>query len=459
LEKESELVEKVETDGKITYKATAHAAQERLSKILQEISELSSKQTQLQERWQLEKQTMEHLQKTKSQIEAVKQQISTAEREFNLNRAAELKYGKLTELEKQLDEAEIALNRARSDGFALFRDQVTADDIAEVVSRATGIPVQNLLESERQKLLRLESHLHDRVVGQKQAVTAVASAIRRARTGMNDPQRPIGSFLFLGPTGVGKTELARALAQFLFDDDSAMIRLDMSEYMEKHSVSRLIGAPPGYVGYEEGGQFSEAVRRHPYSVVLFDEIEKAHSDVFNLLLQVLDDGRITDSQGRVIDCKNTVIIMTSNLGSEYILEAMPMDEAAYAQMEAKVLATLRQHFRPEFLNRIDETVIFRALTKSEIAQIVSQQIRRLQTRISHQQLQIQVSDRAKAYLAERGYEPAFGARPLKRVVQREIENPIAELILQHKFLGGAVISIDLDEHSNRLTFAITPLPV
>jgi ATP-dependent Clp protease ATP-binding subunit ClpB len=452
LEKENELLERVETGGKVIYKASGtSASQERLSKINQEISELLEKQAQLSDRWQKEKETIERLQSIKEQINQVKLEIATAEREFNLNRAAELKYGKLTELEKQLDQAEAELNRARSDGFALFRDQVTADDIAEVVSRSTGIPVKNLLESERQKLLRLESHLHSRIVGQEEAVSSVASAIRRARAGMKDPNRPIGSFLFLGPTGVGKTELARALAQFLFDDDNAMIRLDMSEYMEKNSVSRLIGAPPGYVGYEEGGQFSEAVRRRPYSVVLFDEVEKAHADVFNILLQVLDDGRITDSQGRVVDCKNVVIIMTSNLGSDYILDVAG-DASKYETMRQRVMETLQKNFRPEFLNRIDEIVIFHALNQAQIAEIATLQIKRIEQRLADQQIRITLTDSAKAYIAEKGYEPSFGARPLKRVLQREIENPLANLILEGKLTQNKGVVIDFAD--GNLTFQV-----
>jgi ATP-dependent Clp protease ATP-binding subunit ClpB len=450
LSREDDLIERVENEGKIVYKALGSSSQERLLKITQEIAELARKQTELNDRWQREKETIENLQNIKEQIDRVKQQIETAEREFNLNRAAELKYGRLTELEKLLDEAEVALNHTRADGFSLFRDQVTADDIAEVVSRSTGIPIKNLLESERQKLLKLEAHLHDRVIGQEEAVSSVASAIRRARAGMKDPNRPIGSFLFLGPTGVGKTELARALAHLLFDDDTAMIRIDMSEYMEKHSVSRLIGAPPGYVGYEEGGQFSEAVRRHPYSVVLFDEVEKAHSDVFNILLQVLDDGRITDSQGRVIDCKNTVIIMTSNLGSDYILEVVG-DENRYQEMHDRVMETLRKNFRPEFLNRIDETVIFHALSKSEIARIADLQIQRLQQRLEEQKIQLHLTPSAKEYIAEKGYVPAFGARPLKRLLQKEVENAIATYILEGKFDNDRTITIDY--HQDHLVFS------
>jgi len=331
----------------------------------------------------------------------------------------------------------------------LAREQVTEDDIAEIVARWTGIPVTSLLESERQKLLKLESHLHERVVGQEEAVTSVASAIRRARAGMQDPNRPIGSFLFLGPTGVGKTELARTLAQFMFDTDSAMIRIDMSEYMEKHSVSRLLGAPPGYIGYEEGGQLSEAVRRHPYSVILFDEIEKAHPDVFNILLQVLDDGRITDSQGRLIDCKNTVIIMTSNIGSEYILDIAD-DDSKYEEVRRRVTDALRNNFRPEFLNRIDETVIFQALSKSEIKAIALLQIKRIEQRLADQKLSLILSPEARDYIAAVGYDPIYGARPLKRAIQREIENPIATKILEGAFVSGNTIAIAFED--KKLTF-------
>ena len=446
LQKEDDYasLERVEQDSRVVYKnKSAQAAMERLTRINKEIGDLKEKQTGLNLQWQTEKDTIDRVQTLKEQIDQIKLQIEQAERDYNLNRAAELKYGKLTELEKDLDDADLELDRARVNGSTLFREQVTEDDIAEIVARWTGIPVKSLLESERQKLLQLESHLHDRVVGQEEAVVSVSSAIRRARAGMKDPGRPIGSFIFLGPTGVGKTELARALAQFMFDTDTAMVRIDMSEYMEKHSVSRLIGAPPGYVGYEEGGQLSEAVRRHPYSVILFDEVEKAHPDVFNILLQVLDDGRITDSQGRVVDCKNTVIIMTSNIGSEFILDVLD-DESKYEEMRRRVMESLRSTFRPEFLNRIDDTVIFHALSKSEIKSIAGLQIKRIEERLADQKINLKISAAAQDLIATIGYDPVFGARPLKRAIQREIENPIATKILEGAFPPGSTISITVE---------------
>jgi ATP-dependent Clp protease ATP-binding subunit ClpB len=425
------------------------ASKERLGKIEQELANLMERQRELSARWQMEKEAIERLQNLKAERDAVKLQIEQAEQKYDLNRAAELKYGKLMELERQIQEQEAYLAKLQANGEPLLREQVTPEDIAEIVSRWTGIPVTSLMESEKQKLLRLEAHLHQRVVGQDEAVAAVAAAIRRARAGLKDPNRPIGSFLFMGPTGVGKTELARALAEFLFDSSEAMVRIDMSEYMEKHSVSRLIGAPPGYVGYEEGGQLSEAVRRRPYSVVLFDEVEKAHPDVFNILLQVLDDGRITDSQGRTVDFKNTIIIMTSNIGSELILE-IGGDESRYEEMKSQVLTLLRHHFRPEFLNRVDEIIIFHALTREQIRQIVSLQMRRVEQLLADQQIEILLTEEAKDYLAEMGYDPVFGARPLKRVIQREIENPIATKLLENEFLPGDRILVDVA--NERLVF-------
>lgn len=433
----------LQKENDLTGKA-AQATAERLDRIQTEITKLQNKQAYLNELWKTEKEAIEVIKSLKEEINQTRRKIEQAEREFDLNLAAELKYNRLTDLEKQLDEAELQINRAQEDGYSLFREQVTENDIAEIVARWTGIPVNSLLESERQKLLKLESHLHDRVIGQIEAVASVASAIRRARAGMQDPNKPIGSFLFLGPTGVGKTELARALAHFLFNSDHAMIRIDMSEYMEKHTVSRLIGAPPGYVGYEEGGQFSEAVRRRPYSVVLLDEIEKAHPDVFNILLQVLDDGRITDSQGRLIDCKNTIIIMTSNIGSEYMLEGSGEEN------KQRVMLALQKNFRPEFLNRIDEIVVFHALGKEEMKEIVKLQLKRITDRLAEQKLSIVLTPEAEDFIVETGYNPAFGARPLKRAIQRTLENPIATAILAGEFTPGDVIKVRLTD--NHLVF-------
>ncbi len=377
-------------------------------------------------------------------------QIEQAERAYDLNTAAQLKYGKLEAVQRDREIQEAKLLEIHAQGAALLREEVTAADIAEIVARWTGIPVTRLLESERQKLLQLESHLHQRVVGQEEAVEAVAAAIRRARSGMKDPSRPIGSFLFMGPTGVGKTELAKALAQFLFDAEDSTIRLDMSEYMEKHSVARLIGAPPGYVGYEEGGQLSEAVRRKPYAVILLDEVEKAHPDVFNVLLQVLDDGRITDSQGRSVDFRNAVIVMTSNIGSEHILDVSG-DEARYGEMENRVMAALRKHFRPEFLNRIDDTIIFHTLGRRELSAIVGLQIKRIEQLLADQKIALEMTPAAMDHIAESGFDPTYGARPLKRALQRELQNPIATKILENAFGEGDTILIDLQ--GDRLSFS------
>ena len=435
------------------------ASRDRLAKLEQLLANLTEQQRELNARWQMEKQALEEVQRLKAERDAVKLQIEQAEQKYDLNLAAELKYGKLMQLEQQIQAREAKLASQQADGEPLLREQVTAEDIAEIVSRWTGIPVTSLLESERQKLLKLEEHLHSQVIGQEEAVTAVAAAIRRARAGMSDPQRPIGSFLFLGPTGVGKTELAKALAEFLFDTRDAMVRIDMSEYMEKHSVSRLVGAPPGYVGYDEGGQLSEAIRRRPYAVVLFDEVEKAHPDVFNILLQVLDDGRITDSQGRTVDFKNTIIIMTSNIGSDVILD-IGGDDSRYEEMRATVLLALRQNFRPEFLNRIDEIIIFHALTKPQLRQIVTLQMKRVEKLLADQKIGLVLSDEAKDYLAEVGYDPVYGARPLKRVIQREVENPIATKLLEGEFVPGDTIevSVDLERLHFKKRLAADPVP-
>jgi ATP-dependent Clp protease ATP-binding subunit ClpB len=355
-------------------------------------------------------------------------------------------------VQRDREAKEAQLLEIQNQGSTLLREQVTEADIAEIVAKWTGIPVNRLLASERQKLLQLENHLHQRVIGQQEAVAAVSAAIRRARAGMKDPSRPIGSFLFMGPTGVGKTELARALAQFLFDSDDALVRLDMSEYMEKHSVSRLVGAPPGYVGYEEGGQLSETVRRRPYSVVLLDEVEKAHPDVFNILLQVLDDGRITDSQGRVVDFRNTVIVMTSNLGSDYILDVSG-DDSKYEMMQTRVTNALRSHFRPEFINRVDDIILFHALSRSEMRHIIRIQLKRVEKLLQEQKISLEISAAACDYLVEAGYDPVYGARPLKRAIQRQVENPLATKLLENTFISGDTIFIDIGEQG--LTFSKT----
>ncbi|QLE57557.1 ATP-dependent chaperone ClpB [Nostoc sp. TCL26-01] len=423
---------------------------ERLERIELEIANLTAKQQDLTNQWQGEKQVLEAISALKKEEDALRVQIEQAERAYDLNKAAQLKYGKLEGVQRDREAKEAKLLELQSQGSTLLREQVTEADIAEIVAKWTGIPVNRLLESERQKLLQLESHLHQRVIGQEEAVAAVAAAIRRARAGMKDPSRPIGSFLFMGPTGVGKTELARALAQFLFDSEDALVRLDMSEYMEKHSVSRLVGAPPGYVGYEEGGQLSEVVRRHPYSVVLLDEVEKAHPDVFNILLQVLDDGRITDSQGRTVDFRNTVIVMTSNIGSEHILDVSG-DDSQYEVMRNRVMDALRSHFRPEFLNRVDDTILFHTLSRSEMRHIIRIQLKRVESLLREQKISFEISPAACDFLVERGYDPIYGARPLKRAIQREIENPLATKLLENTFIAGDTILIDQAETG--LTFS------
>jgi ATP-dependent Clp protease ATP-binding subunit ClpB len=376
----------------------------------------------------------------KEQIENAQRAVEEAQRAGALEKAAELRYSRLPELERQLAAKEQELQSFQTRARQLFKLEVDEEDIAEVVSRWTGIPISKLMEGEREKLVHMEERLRDRIVGQDDAVRAVADAVRRARAGLKDPNRPIGSFIFLGPTGVGKTELARALAEFLFDDEHAMIRLDMSEYQEKHTVSRLIGAPPGYVGYEEGGQLTEAVRRRPYSVVLFDEIEKAHPDVFNALLQILDDGRLTDGQGRVVNFKNTVVIMTSNIGSQYLQE---MQDAPPAQVEKAVMNALRQHFRPEFLNRVDDIILFHRLTEEQLEEIVEIQLRRLEKVLSDQHISLELTPAAKRRLAREGFDPVYGARPLKRVIQREIVNPLSMQLLGGELKDGDRVRVDV----------------
>nr|WP_315862231.1 ATP-dependent chaperone ClpB [Halomicronema hongdechloris] len=433
----------------------SRSAQERLERIQQEIDQLAEKQQTLTGQWQSEKQTLEAINTLKEEEDQLRVQIEQAERAYDLNTAAQLKYGRLETVQREREAKEAQLLEIQARGSTLLREQVSEADIAEIVAKWTGIPVNRLLESERQKLLQLESYLHQRVIGQEEAVAAVAAAIRRARAGMKDPGRPIGSFLFMGPTGVGKTELARALAECLFDTEASLVRIDMSEYMEKHAVSRLVGAPPGYVGYEEGGQLSEAVRRHPYSVVLLDEVEKAHPDVFNILLQVLDDGRITDGQGRLVDFRNTVIVMTSNIGSDHILDVAGSD-AQYEAMRKRVMQALRSHFRPEFLNRVDDLILFHALGRQQLRQIVAIQVQRIQRLLADQKLQIELSESALDYIAEVGYDPVYGARPLKRAIQKELENPIATKILENAFPAGSIIQAERADGS--LQFHCTPPP-
>jgi ATP-dependent Clp protease ATP-binding subunit ClpB len=414
------------------------ASKERLAQLEREIENLREASNGLKAHWQNEKESIQRIRSLKEKIEATKVDEQKAQREGDLNRAAELRYGTLTQLQKDLEEANQKLTELQKNQ-KMLKEEVDAEDVAEVVAKWTGIPVSKMLEGEIQKLLKMEDRLKLRVIGQANAIHAVSNAVRRARAGLQDENRPIGSFIFLGPTGVGKTELCRALAEFLFDDEQAMVRLDMSEFMEKHSVARLIGAPPGYVGYEEGGYLTEAVRRRPYSVVLFDEIEKAHPDVFNALLQILEDGRMTDGQGRTVDFKNTVIIMTSNLGSQYIQELGANNRK---EMERLVGAALREAFKPEFLNRVDETIIFNSLGRDEIKSIVEIQLKRLRQNLANRKISLELSERAQALIAEKGYDPAYGARPLKRTIQRMIQDPLAIKILDGEFKEGDVVKID-----------------
>ncbi|MBF8278615.1 MAG: clpB [candidate division NC10 bacterium] len=414
------------------------SSQERLERIAAELKDIRDKEEGLKSRWEQEKAFIQRIRSLKERVETAKLQEQMAERQGELGKVAELRYGLITSLQKEIEGEKGGLEKLQKDG-AMLKEEVDEEDIAQIVSKWTGIPVSKMLEGETQKLLTMEDKLRERVVGQYEAINAVSDAIRRARSGLQDPNRPIGSFIFLGPTGVGKTELARALAEFLFDDERAMVRLDMSEYMEKHTVSRLIGAPPGYVGFEEGGQLTEAVRRRPYSVLLLDEIEKAHNDVFNVLLQILDDGRLTDGQGRTVDFKNTIIIMTSNLGSQVIQELGGRDDDKMRQM---VMEAVRAHFRPEFLNRVDEILIFHTLSLAQIKQIVEIQLRRLQRRLAERKLGLNVTDKAKEFLAKEGYDPVFGARPLKRAIRRLLQDPLARRLLEREFAEGDTITVD-----------------
>jgi ATP-dependent Clp protease ATP-binding subunit ClpB len=443
LDEISRRVMQLEIEREALRKETDQASKDRLSKLEKELADFKAEADAMKARWQAEKQGVQQIQTIREQIEQVKTDIERAERQYDLNRAAELKYGQLPDLEKKLKAAEDAADRDKDQ--RLVKEEVGEEEIAAIVSRWTGVPVSRLLEGEREKLLHLDEELHKRVIGQDEAVGAVAEAVVRARSGLKDPNRPIGSFIFLGPTGVGKTELARALAEFLFDDERAMVRIDMSEYQEKHTVSRLVGAPPGYIGYEEGGQLTEAVRRRPYCVILFDEIEKAHHDVFNILLQLLDDGRLTDGQGRTVDFKNTIVIMTSNLGSQRILQYQGAHIGEiYDRMKDAVTDELRKHFRPEFLNRVDEIIVFHTLTEEQLEKIVEIQLGRLRERLAERKIEIALTEAARKQIVSLGYDPAYGARPLKRTIQKEIETPLARMLLKGEVRDGMTVTVDYD---------------
>jgi ATP-dependent Clp protease ATP-binding subunit ClpB len=450
LDEVNRRVMQLEIEREALKRETDAASKDRLVKLEQELKEAEGRRNQLRAQWEAEKGGLEKLSSLKAQIDQTKNEIAAAERAYDLSKVAELKYGKLAGLEKQLAEEDrkIAQSDGKPSGERLIKEEVDEDDIAEVVSRWTGVPVSRLMEGEVQKLAHLEEHLHKRVIGQDEAVAAVADAVIRARAGLKDPNRPIGSFIFLGPTGVGKTELARALAEYLFDDENAMVRIDMSEYMEKHTVSRLVGAPPGYVGYEEGGQLTEAVRRRPYSVILFDEIEKAHHDVFNVLLQLLDDGRLTDGQGRTVDFKNTVVIMTSNIASQMILDFKGQD---YEKMKERALGVLRDHFRPEFLNRVDEIVVFHPLAKEQLRAIVDIQLAKLRRRLEERKIELQLTDAARDYFAERGYDPSYGARPLRRLIQRELETGLGRKLIAGEIRDGQKVVVDASTRGLTIT--------
>jgi ATP-dependent Clp protease ATP-binding subunit ClpB len=432
-------VKQLEIERAALKKETDTSSLDRLEKLERELADLNEKLSGMKAHWEEEKAHITRIRDLKSQIEEARQEAERAERDGNLERAAELRYGRLVELDRELEAENKNLEEAQSER-KMLKEEVDEEDVAEVVSTWTGVPVARLMEGEIAKLMRMEEAIHGRVVGQDEAVAAVAGAIRRARAGLSDPNRPIGSFIFLGPTGVGKTELARALAEYLFDDERAMVRIDMSEYQERHAVARLIGAPPGYVGYEEGGQLTEAIRRRPYSVILLDEIEKAHQDAFNILLQVLDEGRLTDGQGRTVDFKNSVVIMTSNLGSRWFFEEWLSPE----ERRGRVMEEVHKTFRPEFLNRVDEIIIFDPLGKDEIASIVAIQVRELQERLAAKRLALRLTDAAREYLAEKGYDPNFGARPLKRLIQREVADALAQRLLAAEIAEGSVVEIDRD---------------
>ncbi|TMG62824.1 MAG: ATP-dependent chaperone ClpB [Chloroflexi bacterium] len=439
-------IRQLEIERQALKKESDRASKERLAALEKQLAEASEKRTALRSRWNQEKEAIAKIRALKANLEEVRGDAERAERAADFAKAAELRYGKAVEIEKQLGEANARLAQLQG-GHPLLNEEVTEEDIARIVAKWTGIPVSKLMEGEVAKLIKMEDRLHDRVIGQDEAVSAVANAVRRSRSGLADPNRPVGSFIFLGPTGVGKTELARALAQFLFDDEQALIRLDMSEYQEKHTVARMLGAPPGYVGYDEGGQLTEAVRRRPYSVVLFDEIEKAHPDVFNVLLQILDDGRLTDGQGRTVDFRNTVLIMTSNLGGQ-LIQGRSFDEVREA-----VMAVLRDQFRPEFLNRVDDIIVFKSLTQEQLGAIVDIQLARLRKRLEDRKISLTVTDAARKLLIERGWDPVYGARPLKRAIQRLVQDPLAMLLLEGTFTDGDAVEVDIK--GDQLTFAKT----
>ena len=448
-------IRQLEIERQALKKETDRASKDRLAALERQLAELSEQRTALRSRWDQEKEVIGRIRSLKAKLEEVRADADRAERSADFGKAAELRYGKAVELEKQIADANARLAQLQG-GHALLKEEVDEEDIAEIVSRWTRIPVSRLMEGEVAKLIEMEQRLHDRVIGQDEAVNAVANAVRRSRSGLSDPNRPVGSFIFLGPTGVGKTELARALAEFLFDDEQALIRLDMSEYQEKHTVARMLGAPPGYVGYDEGGQLTEAVRRRPYSVILFDEIEKAHPDVFNVLLQILDDGRLTDGQGRTIDFRNTVVIMTSNLGSQAIQEMSGQD---FEKVRNAEIAVLREHFRPEFLNRIDEVIVFKPLTEDQLTAIVDIQLRRLESRLAERRVHLEVTEAARKLLAQRGWDPVYGARPLKRAIQRLLQDPLAMMLLEGKFTEGDTITVDAKGGEITFTKATSPAPV
>ncbi len=454
LDEVTRKIMQLEIEREALKKEKDKASKQRLEKLVKELADWQVKSKTMTARWQLEKEQIAGLREIGKEIEAVKLEIEKAERDYDLNKAAELKYDRLTTLEKRRETAQLEITTSQDDGGHLLKEVVDEEDIAAIISRWTSIPISKLLQGERDKLIHLDDHLHKRVIGQEDAVQAVADAVVRARAGINDPQKPIGSFIFLGPTGVGKTELARALAEFLFDDENSMTRIDMSEYMEKHAVSRLIGAPPGYIGYDEGGQLTEAVRRKPYSVILFDEIEKAHHDVFNVLLQVLDDGRLTDSHGRLVDFKNTVIIMTSNIGSHHILENLQEEESesSFKAMREMVMSALKSQFRPEFLNRVDDIIVFHTLKRLDLEKIVTIQLTLLEKRLAEKEIKLQLEPAAITFIAATGYDPAYGARPLKRALKNYLETPLAYEIMGDKIKEGDIVKVGVE--GDNLVFTV-----